>query len=106
MVTRVVEITYRICDRCGAKGDDNSKDHAVWAQLNAHHLDGKSLTPGRGEVDLCGSCARKFCKWFTTPKSLAVPARANGGLARAAVLTAEQRVEIARKGAVARWENG
>lgn len=63
---------------------------------------------GRTAAGVCPCCSRSFRQLAAHmrnqhPSETATSLRHRGGVARAARLTAERRIEIARKGAAARW---
>jgi hypothetical protein len=96
----MVKIATNQCDRCRCTAVDDTD----WSQVVCYkHGTTTPIAGNKRPLDLCPKCATELTKWLTTRKRKKQPQKAAGGLARAANLTPERRLEISRKATEARW---
>jgi hypothetical protein len=95
----MVKIATNQCDRCRCTAVDDTD----WAQVICYKRGTITPLAGFEKLDLCPTCATELTKWLTTREKKTRPGQVAGGLARAAKLTPERRLEISRKATEARW---
>lgn len=93
----MTRVKLTVCNRCGHTDKEND-----FEGMDVQIYDQGGSGNSEDAFTLCDPCVAKLREWISRKKS---PNRGNGGHARAAKLTPEQRSEIARGAANVRWQN-